>query len=172
VWNTYPSTNRSSLVLFASHLLLLIDVFFGYPTGIPRRRVAFKKVLVETEPERVTVIATGDDSDTDSAQEYGDASDGMSTPTRARVPGAGRESRECFDWGDHLEGNFSPQPGYENHRLECAGHDGLGRFVAIAICCVCLSQGYTYRSCCSFFTWTLNYAVSLCPCLLTPFFSS
>jgi hypothetical protein len=80
-WNTYPSTNRSSLVLFTSHLLLLIGVFFGYPTGISRRRVAFKKVLVETESERVTVTATEDDSGTDSAQGYGDGSDGMSTPT-------------------------------------------------------------------------------------------
>jgi hypothetical protein len=68
-------------VLFTSHLLLLIGVFFGYPTGIPRRRVVFKKELVETEPERATVTATEDDSGTDSAQEYGDASDGMSTPT-------------------------------------------------------------------------------------------
>jgi hypothetical protein len=68
-------------VLFTSHLLLLIGVSFGYPMGIPRRSVAFKKVLVETEPERVTVTATEDDSGTDSAQEYGDASDGMSAPT-------------------------------------------------------------------------------------------
>lgn len=66
-------------MLLASHLLLLIGVFFGYPTGIPRRRVAFKKDLVETEPEKVT--ATEDDSGTDSPEEYGDASDEMSTPT-------------------------------------------------------------------------------------------
>jgi len=87
-WNTYPSTNRSSFVLLASHLLLLIGVFFGYPTGIPRRRVAFKKELVETEPDRVT--ATEDDNGTDSAGEYGDASEGMSSPTRFefRVPEA------------------------------------------------------------------------------------
>jgi hypothetical protein len=86
-WNTYPSTNRSSLVLLASHLLLLIGVFFGYPTGIPRRRVAFKKDLVETEPDRVT--ATEDDSGPDSGGEYGDASDALSSPNRLefRVPG-------------------------------------------------------------------------------------
>ena len=71
-------------MLLASHLLLLIGVFFGYPTGIPRRRVAFKKDLVETEPDRVT--ATEDDNGTDSAEEYGDA---MSSPTKLefRVPG-------------------------------------------------------------------------------------
>lgn len=86
-WNTYPSTNRSSLILLTSHLLLLIGVFFGYPTGIPRRRVAFKKELVETEPEKVT--ATEDDSGTDSVEEYGDANDGMGAPPRlqSRVPG-------------------------------------------------------------------------------------
>ena len=90
-WNTYPSTNRSSLILVASHLLLLIGVFFGYPTGIPRRRVAFKKELVETEPEKVT--ATEDDSGTDTAEEYGDASDGVSVPTTLgfRVPGEGAD---------------------------------------------------------------------------------
>ena len=73
-------------MLLASHLLLLIGVFFGYPTGIPRRRVAFKKDLVETEPDRVT--ATEDDNGTDSAEEYGDASEGMSSPTKLefRVP--------------------------------------------------------------------------------------
>lgn len=92
-WNTYPSTNRSSLVLLVSHLLLLLGVFFGYPTGIPRRRVAFKKELVETEPERVT--ATEDDSGTDSVEEYGDASDRMGAPPRreSRAPGE-REKAE------------------------------------------------------------------------------
>lgn len=42
--------------------------------------MAFKKELVETEPEKVT--ATEDDSGTDSAEEYGDASDGTCAPAR------------------------------------------------------------------------------------------
>jgi hypothetical protein len=92
-------------VLLASHLLLLIGVFFGYPTGIPRRRVAFKKELVETEPDKVT--ATEDDSGTDSAVEYGDANDGMSSPTRLefRVP---EESAEKASTGENISGETLP----------------------------------------------------------------
>jgi hypothetical protein len=106
-WDTYPSTNRSSLVLFASHLLLLTGVFFGYPTGISRRRVAFKKELVETAPERRVTATEEDDDDSgteteteteieieieneteNDEEEYRDANDGMGTPTRLefRVP--------------------------------------------------------------------------------------
>jgi len=42
----------------------------------------------------MAVTATEDDSGTDSAQEYGDASDGMTTPTRLefRVPGEKAEN--------------------------------------------------------------------------------
>ncbi|KAG8717348.1 dolichyl-P-Man:Man(5)GlcNAc(2)-PP-dolichol alpha-1,3-mannosyltransferase [Ceratobasidium sp. 395] len=32
-WNTYPSTNLSSTVLLASHILLVIGIFFGFAEG-------------------------------------------------------------------------------------------------------------------------------------------
>jgi hypothetical protein len=104
-WNTYPSTNRSSLVLLVSHLLLLIGVFFGYPTGIPRRRVAFKKELVETEPEKVT--ATEDDSGTDIADEYGDASDEMSALPKPELQMPGERSKQTV-MGEQPKGETLP----------------------------------------------------------------
>lgn len=90
--------------------------------------MAFKKELVETEPEKVT--ATEDDSGTDSAEEYGDASEGMNTPTSLefRIPreGAEKDVNRQHDEGETLLGakvTDSNEPNRGRHSLVSSGSD-------------------------------------------------
>ena len=44
-WNVFPSTDRSSYILNASHAFILAGLWFGYPIGLQRRKVAFKEQI-------------------------------------------------------------------------------------------------------------------------------
>jgi hypothetical protein len=44
-WNVFPSTDRSSYILNVSHAFVLAGLWFGYPIGLQRRKVAFKEQI-------------------------------------------------------------------------------------------------------------------------------
>jgi alpha-1,3-mannosyltransferase len=44
-WNVFPSTNLSSYILNTSHALILAGLWFGYPIGLQKRKVAFKEQI-------------------------------------------------------------------------------------------------------------------------------
>lgn len=46
-WNVFPSTNRSAYILNACHILLLGGLWFGFPSGLRKRKVAFKEQIQE-----------------------------------------------------------------------------------------------------------------------------
>ncbi|KAG8818711.1 dolichyl-P-Man:Man(5)GlcNAc(2)-PP-dolichol alpha-1,3-mannosyltransferase [Serendipita sp. 400] len=48
-WNVFPSTNTSSYILNASHILIIGGLWFGYPTGTRRKKVSFKDNIHEVE---------------------------------------------------------------------------------------------------------------------------
>lgn len=50
-WNVFPSTDLSSAILDISHLLILIGLWFGYPTGTKGRKVSFNDKVDEVEDD-------------------------------------------------------------------------------------------------------------------------
>jgi hypothetical protein len=51
-WNTYPSTNTSSAVLLAAHVLLLVGVLFGFPEGRNTSIVRWDDSKVDAEVDK------------------------------------------------------------------------------------------------------------------------
>lgn len=57
-WNVFPSTSLSSEVLLASHVMLLVGIWSGWPCGVPaKRKVAFKEVQEQSEASEEMVSA-------------------------------------------------------------------------------------------------------------------
>ncbi|KAG8809088.1 dolichyl-P-Man:Man(5)GlcNAc(2)-PP-dolichol alpha-1,3-mannosyltransferase, partial [Serendipita sp. 399] len=48
-WNVFPSTNVSSYILDVSHALIIVGLWFGYPTGTRRKKVSFNDKVHELE---------------------------------------------------------------------------------------------------------------------------